>query len=130
MFSPRNVLSRPVKGRDLPSYPVGWYGDNGLGEELIQEILAGRKTATLGPAYDPFEHRVGETLQLADKTGRSRAVIRITAVEFLGLDALSSSHMAKLGLTLEQIKTYLPKYIARELRADEELRITSFELVR
>lgn len=114
----------------LRPYPVGWYGDNGFGESMIQKIVSGRKTATLGPAYDPEERRVGECVELVDKTGKARAVIRITGVEFLSWRDLDQSHAARLGLSLEEIREHLPRYIAREIRPDEELRLTCFELVR
>src|SRR5688572_3212994 len=100
----------------LRPYPVGWYGDNGFGESMIQKIVSGRKTATLGPAYDPDERRIGECVELVDKAGRARAVIRIVAVELLSWRDLSEAHAARLGLTLEEIREQLPRYVAREIR--------------
>ena len=126
MFSVRQNRSN----QELLAYPVGWYGDSGLGEELILKILAGRKTATLGPAYDPHESKVGERFRLVDKAGRQRAVIRITNVEFLAWEDLSQEHADRLDLTFDQIRTYFEKYLARQFRPDEEIRITSFEVVK
>ena len=37
----------------MKRFRFGWYGDGGLGEKMIQAIMAGRKTATACPAYDP-----------------------------------------------------------------------------
>lgn len=129
LFAPRKD-SLMGGERSLRQYQVGWYGDNGLGEMFIQKILAGRKTATLGPAYDPEERRVGESLHLVDKTGRRRGVIRVTAVEFFQWKDFNETHAARLDLTVEQAKEYLPKYLAREVQADDEMRLTCFELVK
>lgn len=123
--------ARPTKpNQDLLAFPVGWYGDDGLGEELILKILAGRKTATLGPAYDPHQLKAGERFRLVDKAGSQRAVIRITNVEFLAWEDLTKEHATKLDLTFDQIRAYFEKYLARRCRPDEEVRVTSFEVVK
>lgn len=60
----------------------GWRGDHGLGERLIQQILAGTKTATACPRvlYSFEELRalkesVGHRMTVVDKLGKARCTI-------------------------------------------------------
>ncbi|MFH1723512.1 MAG: ASCH domain-containing protein [Elusimicrobiota bacterium] len=112
----------------MRAYRFGWYGDNDLGELLIQRILAGRKTATTCPAYDPEEAAVGETLRLVDKTGKTRGMIRITGSEVRRLGDFDEGTATRLGMTLEEIRANAAVANSREVRSDEEMRITYFEL--
>lgn len=63
----------------------GWEGDNGVGEMLIRQIIAGEKWATCGfrEAYEPWELKevrdgVGKLCAVVDRTARWRCTIRIT----------------------------------------------------
>jgi uncharacterized protein YhfF len=65
----------------------GWDGDNGIGERLIQQIIAGTKTATCAPkvSYEPDElgatyASVGKVLTVMDKFDTPRCNIRILNV--------------------------------------------------
>lgn len=62
----------------------GWEGDGGIGEMLIQQTLAGTKTATCGfkRAYsaeelEMIERGVGQVIPVLDKTGTTRCHIRV-----------------------------------------------------
>jgi uncharacterized protein YhfF len=65
----------------------GWEGDNGLGEQLIQQILSGEKTATCAPkeAYSEEELKevyqtVGEMVTVFDKDDNPRSNIKVLDV--------------------------------------------------
>lgn len=65
----------------------GWNGDGGLGDRLIEQIIAGTKTATCGfrAAYTSEEledayRGVGETCAVLDSSGVRRCTIRVTEV--------------------------------------------------
>lgn len=65
----------------------GWDGDGGLGDRLIEQIIAGEKTATCGfrAAYEPDELEetragAGELHAVLDTSGARRCVIRVTEV--------------------------------------------------
>lgn len=115
----------------MRKYKFGWHGDNGLGEQLIQAILAGRKTACVCPAYDPADSdvREGEELALSDKHGSERGVIRVTAIEARTFSELDDVLAAQCGTTLEELISLLHYANSRKIRPDEEMRITRFELL-
>jgi len=114
----------------MRSYRFGWYGDDGVGEKLIQLILSGGKTATTCPSYDPIEAEVGETLKLVDKTGKTRGIIRITGREHRRWSEFDETVAGKLGLPLEELRDAAAKANSRQMRADEEMRVTYFELLK
>ncbi|MCY9375760.1 ASCH domain-containing protein [Bacillus sp. T17B1] len=65
----------------------GWEGDDGLGEQLIQQILAGEKTATCAPKslYSKDElmavyQTSGQLVTVYDKHGNPRCNIKVTDV--------------------------------------------------
>ncbi|MCO4851416.1 ASCH domain-containing protein [Bacillus vallismortis] len=65
----------------------GWEGDGGLGEQLIQQILAGEKTATCAPKSLYSKDELSEVYQTAgqlvtvyDKDGNPRCNIKVTDV--------------------------------------------------
>jgi uncharacterized protein YhfF len=64
-------------------FRFGWYGDGGLGEKLIQAIMAGRKTATACPAYDPEDAdlKAGDVLLLVSKDRSTPAHHAVTSHE-------------------------------------------------
>jgi len=71
----------------LPEAVFGWDGDGGIGETLIDQILAGEKWATCGfkADYSAEELKatydgVGRVFSARSATGRPRAVIRVTDV--------------------------------------------------
>ena len=112
-------------------FKFGWYGDGGLGEKLIQAILDGRKSATCCPAYDPDDAdlRVGDKLDLTDKHGRSRGLLVVTKVEIRPFSSFDEAFAQKEGTTLEELRQSLSFANGRELRPDEEMRVTHFQLV-
>jgi len=65
----------------------GWPDDDGLGESLIQQILAGEKTATCCPRSDYDEDGIGAVLSsvgtsvdVVDGYGEVRCRVRMLAV--------------------------------------------------
>lgn len=112
-------------------FKFGWYGDGGLGERMIQAILEGRKTATCCPAYDPDDAdlKAGDKLDLVDKHGRSRGLLVVTRVELRPLSTFDEAFAQKEGTTLDALRTGLAFANGRELRSDEEMRVTHFQLV-
>ncbi|TYS07570.1 ASCH domain-containing protein [Bacillus subtilis] len=65
----------------------GWEGDGGLGEQLIQQILAGEKTATCAPKSLYSKDELSEVYQTAgqlvtvyDKHDNPRCNIKVTDV--------------------------------------------------
>lgn len=64
-------------------YHYGWDGDNGIGERLIQQIIAGTKTATCAPkvSYTSEELEgiyalIGKVCTVTDKFGSPRCNVR------------------------------------------------------
>ncbi len=112
-------------------FKCGWFGDGGLGERMIQEILAGRKTATVCPAYDPedAEFQPGDLLTLTDKNGKVRASLLIRKIELRPWGAFDEALAARQGMTLAECVDNMNFANGRALRPDEEMRIVHFELV-
>jgi len=61
----------------------GWEGDGGIGDELIQQIIDGKKTATCAPksSYSPAELQetydlIGKVCTVIDKQGTPRCNVR------------------------------------------------------
>jgi len=112
-------------------FKFGWFGDGGLGERLIQLILEGRKTATICPDYDPVDSdlKAGDALDLQDKHGKSRGSLVVLCVEKRRLDQVDDALAAAVGLPLVDLRESLRFANGRELRPDEELRVTFFRFV-
>lgn len=67
----------------------GWDGDDGLGDQLIEAVLRGDKTATSSLAIEYLSGeplpRVGERLTLVDHHGRAHGVVETTATTIIPL---------------------------------------------
>ena len=115
----------------MKRFRFGWFGDNGLGEKLIQAILAGRKTATACPAYDPEDAdlKVGDELQLVDKHGNTRAQLVVTVVELRAFGSFNEDLAHREGVTLLELKEKMNFANGRQIRDDEEMRVVHFRVV-
>jgi uncharacterized protein YhfF len=113
-------------------FRFGWYGDGGLGERMIQTILAGRKTATSCPAYDPDDAdlKAGDELQLTDKHGSARGTLVVTLVEVRPFGSFDEPLAEKEGVTLAELREKTCFANGRTIRADEEMRVVHFRLLR
>jgi uncharacterized protein YhfF len=111
-------------------FRFGWYGDGGLDERMIQTILAGRKTATSCPAYDPEDAdlKTGDELQLTDKHGTVRGQLIVTLVEVRPYGGFDEELAAKEGVGLSELKEKMIFAHGRLIREDEEMRIVHFHL--
>jgi uncharacterized protein YhfF len=111
-------------------FRFGWYGDGGLGERLIQTILAGRKTATSCPAYDPEDAdlKADDELQLLDKHGNERGRLVVTLVELRAFGSFDEALAQKEGVSLPDLKEKMNFANGREIREDEEMRVVHFRL--
>lgn len=116
----------------MKRFRFGWYGDGGLGERMIQTILAGRKSATSCPAYDPEDAdlKTGDELQLVDKHGTVRGQLLVTLVELRPFGSFDEALAAKEGVTLPELKEKMNFANGRQIREDEEMRVVHFQLVR
>jgi uncharacterized protein YhfF len=114
----------------MKRFRFGWYGDGGLGEKMIQSILAGRKTATACPAYDPEDAdlKVGDDLQLVDKHGNERGRLIVTLVETRTFGSFDEALAAKEGVTLAELKDKMNFANGRQIRDDEEMRVVHFRV--
>jgi uncharacterized protein YhfF len=112
-------------------FRFGWYGDNGLGEAMIQAILAGRKTATACPAYDPEDAdlKAGDELALVDKHGNVRAAMVVTLVELRTYGSFDEDLARREGVTLAELKDKMDFANGRKIREDEEMRVVHFRVV-
>jgi uncharacterized protein YhfF len=79
----------PWRSSREPFLDFGYEGDGGLGDHLIELILAGRKTVTISLArewdLEGGAPRIGQRLPVIDRHGRKRAsveVVRVTVVPF------------------------------------------------
>lgn len=116
----------------MKRFRFGWYGDGGLGERMIQTILAGRKSATSCPAYDPEDAdlKAGDELQLVDKHGNLRGQLVVTLVELRPFGGFDEALAVKEGVTLPELKEKMNFANGRQLRDDEEMRVVHFRLLR
>lgn len=116
----------------MKRFRFGWYGDGGLGERMIQTILAGRKTATSCPAYDPedAELKAGDELQLVDKHGTARASLVVTLVEIRPFGSFDEALASAEGVTLDELREKMNFANGRAIRPDEEMRVVHFRLVK
>ena len=111
-------------------FKFGWFGDGGLGERLIQAMLAGRKTATSCPAYDPEDADLvaGDLLELFDKHGRSSGMLVVTQIESRTFGSFDQTLANQEGTTLEELLAGTTFANGRELRPEEEMRVVHFQL--
>ena len=116
----------------MKRFRFGWYGDGGLGERMIQTILAGRKSATSCPAYDPEDAdlKAGDELQLVDKHGTVRGQLVVTLVELRAFGTFDEALAAKEGVTLPELKEKMNFANGRQIRDEEEMRVVHFQLAR
>ncbi len=112
----------------LKRFKYGWFGDGGLGEKLIQKILAGQKTVTSCPSYDPEDAdlKEGDKLELCDKHGRPRALLTVTKIETRAFGSFDDAFAALHGATLPELVEGMRFANGRELRPDEEMRAVHF----
>lgn len=115
----------------LKRFRFGWYGDGGLGERLIQQILAGRKTATACPAYDPEDAdlKPGDELQLVDKHGNTRARMIVTQVDLRSFGSFDQALADKEGVTLPELKEKMNFANGRQIKDAEEMRVVHFQVI-
>ena len=114
----------------MKRFRFGWYGDGGLGERMIQTILAGRKTATSCPAYDPEDAdlKADDELQLLDKHGTVRGQLIVTLVEVRPFGSFDEALAVKEGVSLPELKEKMSFANGRAIRDDEEMRVVHFRL--
>ncbi|MBI4425480.1 MAG: ASCH domain-containing protein [Elusimicrobia bacterium] len=112
-------------------FKFGWYGDNNLGEHLIQMILRGEKTASVCPAYDPQDADLveGERMLLVDKHGNVRGQLLVTRIESRRLDDVDEALASQVGSTIEDLREALSFANGRAMKPEEELRVTHFQLL-
>ena len=98
---------------------------------MIQAIMAGRKTATACPAYDPEDSdlKVGDELQLVDKHGTVRAHLVVTIVELRSFGSFNEDLAQREGVTLSELKEKLNFANGRQIRDEEEMRVVHFRMV-
>lgn len=113
-------------------FKFGWFGDGGLGEQLIQKIISGQKTATCCPTYDPDDAdlQAGDELELTDKHGRARAVLFVKQIELRTFGSFDEALARAEGTTLAQLIEHTRFANGRELRPEEEMRVTYFGLAK
>src|ERR1700733_12729045 len=97
---------------------------------MIQTILAGRKTATSCPDYDPenADLKADDELQLLDKHGTVRGQMIVTRVEVRAFGPFDEALAAKEGVSLPELKEKLKFAHVRPIREDEEMRGGHFRL--
>ena len=112
-------------------FKFGWYGDNNLGEKLIEQILDGRKSATVCPSYDPQDADLqpGEMMLLVDKHNSVRGTLLVTRIENRALRDVDEALAARIGTSLPALIESLSFANGRAMKLEEELRVTHFKLV-
>jgi uncharacterized protein YhfF len=115
----------------LKTFKFGWYGDGGLGERLIQDIVSGRKTATSCLAYETEDAGLqeGDRLNLVDKRGTSYATLVVTKIEIRHYGTFDESIARASGTTLAELKAKTKFANGREPWADEDMRVVYFKVV-
>jgi signal transduction histidine kinase/uncharacterized protein YhfF len=140
----------PWRHPDEPMLEFGYEGDGGLGEELIQRVLEGRKKATVSLArewdLEGGSPKIGQQLPVLDHHGVRRATVEVTRVFALPLghigddvvDAASAGLSTAKDWQAEQRRFYdgcrdeiavLLGQPGWRLTEDEPMVITWFKLV-
>jgi signal transduction histidine kinase/uncharacterized protein YhfF len=77
----------PYRTAREPFLELGYRGDDGLGERLIAQVIAGRKTVTASPARDwdlgGGPPQIGQRLPVHDPEGRRRTIVEVERVSVL-----------------------------------------------
>ncbi len=85
----------PWRDAREPFLEFGHEGDDGLGEHLIGEILAGRKTVTVSLMreceLEGGAPRIGQQLPIMDHHGHRRAVVEVTRVAVMPFDEIDEA---------------------------------------
>jgi uncharacterized protein YhfF len=115
----------------LRTFKFGWYGDGGLGDRTIEEILSGRKSATSCLAYEAEDAGIqeGDKLELVDKRGTSRGRLLVVKIEIRLYGAFDEGLAAAHGMSLEKLKELTRFANGREPFQDEEMRVVFFRLI-
>ena len=116
----------------MKRFRFGWYGDGGFGERMIQTILAGRKSATSCPAYDPEDAdlRQGDELELVDKHGAVRGHLVVVRVEERPFGSFDDELARAEGVTLDELRQKMCFANGRQIKDDEEMRVVHFRLLK
>ncbi|MDD5658037.1 MAG: ASCH domain-containing protein [Elusimicrobia bacterium] len=116
----------------MKPFKLGWLGDGGIGERLIDGILSGKKTATSCPAYDPEDSgfQIGDRLQLLDKHNRARGTLLVTSIELRPFSQFDDAVARAIGMPLPELKEATRMANGREIPPHEEMRVVHFEVVR
>lgn len=109
----------------------GWFGDGGLGDRLIQDILAGRKRSFSCPAYDAEDAQLkaGDKIEVADKRGRSHGEVIVTNIEIRLYGSFDEELARSNGKTLAELRELTRFANGREPSPNEEMRVIYFQLV-
>ena len=85
----------PWRDAREPFLEFGHDGDDGLGEHLIGEILAGRKTVTVSLMreceLEGGAPRIGQRLPVMDHHGHLRATVEVTRVAVMPFDEIDEA---------------------------------------
>jgi|GEM_PF-1797794 len=111
---------------------LGWYGDGGHGERVIAQILDLEKTATASLAYEMEDADIlaGDRMILTDKRGKSYGTIYIVRIELRKMGAFTEELARDCGYaSLAALREAARFANAREIKADEDMRITHFQLI-
>ena len=99
-------------GRELVAPPTWSFGDSPeLADELLELVLAGRKTATAGAVAD-YEAagealpQVGDLSVVTDGAGTPRVVFRATQVDVVPFDEVDAEHAALEGEGDRSLETW------------------------
>lgn len=90
-------------GHELVPPPTWSFGDTPqLADELVDLVLAGRKTATAGAVRDYEDEgealpQVGDLAVVTDGSGTPRVVLRATQVDVVPFDEVDAEHAALEG---------------------------------
>ena len=121
------MVEAPVVKR----FKMGWFGDGGFGESLIEAVLTGRKTATICPVYDPedAELNVGDVLEMTDKHNKARGTLIVTGTEIRPYGRCDESLARCIGTTLQEFWESIKFANGRQIRPEEEMRVVYFKIV-
>jgi uncharacterized protein YhfF len=116
--------------KTVKPFKLGWLGDGGIGERLIEAILNGRKTATSCPASDPEDacFQVGDTLGLFDKHNQQRGTLRVTRIELRRFAQFDDNMARAVGLPLSELREATHFANGREVAPEEQMRVVHFEV--
>jgi signal transduction histidine kinase/uncharacterized protein YhfF len=104
----------PWRDQREPYLEFGYEGDGGVGDRAIEEILAGRKTATVSLArewdLEGGPPRIGQQIPIIDLRGRRRGLAAVTRVAVLPFGSIDEETVSAESAGVRALDEWLQSH--------------------